>query len=123
MILHIIKIDIIWSYEAYYHAYYAMNNDKTKQINWESSKRLMFGSLVCLSMDFFKNNFLIGVICERDVKKLKDGIVYVRFDTIDKNNIVVDEDEDQKKNLTFKNNIFGFFDSWKNIHTRMNPNG
>ena len=24
---------------------------------------------------------------------------------------VVDEDEDQKKNLTFKNNIFGFFDS------------
>lgn len=54
--------------------------DKSKSINWESSKKLMFGSLVCFSSDFFTNECLIGIICERDLRKLqKEGLIYVRF--------------------------------------------
>ena len=61
---------------------FKMSDEKKNQINWESSKRLMFGSLVCLSMDYFTNNFLIGVICERDTKRLMEGIVYIRFNNV-----------------------------------------
>jgi hypothetical protein len=59
-----------------------LNNDNNKRkINWERSKRLMFGSLVCLSSDFFQENCLIGTICERDLKKLEnEGAVYIKFD-------------------------------------------
>jgi hypothetical protein len=58
-----------------------LNLDKMKMINWEHSKRLIFGSMVCLSCDYFSNNCLVGIITERDDKKLKeDGEIYIRFD-------------------------------------------
>ena len=56
------------------------DREKTKQMNWENSKKLMFGSLVCLSSDFFQNECLIGIICERNIDMLKRGIVFVQFD-------------------------------------------
>jgi hypothetical protein len=34
------------------------------KINWESTKRFMFGSLICMSSDYFRNNCMIGTICE-----------------------------------------------------------
>lgn len=54
--------------------------DRSKSINWENSKKLMFGSLVCFSSDFFAKDCLIGIICQRDTKKLeKEGTIYVKF--------------------------------------------
>ena len=59
---------------------YAMEIGDT-QTNWERSKKLMFGSLVCLSSDFFTRCCLIGTVCERDIKKLtKESILYLKFD-------------------------------------------
>ena len=57
--------------------------NKCKDIKWEFSKRLLFGSLVCLSDDFFKNNFILAVICDRDNESLKKGIIKVRIEQND----------------------------------------
>lgn len=56
-----------------------LNPDKAKSINWDASKKLLFGSLICMSDDYFEKRCFIGSICERDPKKLKDGIVWVKF--------------------------------------------
>ncbi|CAF1087216.1 unnamed protein product, partial [Brachionus calyciflorus] len=58
-----------------------LNQEKFKSINWETSKRLIFGSLVCFSSDHFLNECLIGVISERDDKNFKrHGRFNVKFD-------------------------------------------
>ncbi|CAF0906280.1 unnamed protein product [Brachionus calyciflorus] len=67
-----------------------LNQEKFKSINWETSKRLIFGSLVCFSSDHFLNECLIGVISERDDKNFKQhGRFNVKFDydaiNLDKN--------------------------------------
>ncbi len=54
--------------------------EKCKNVKWEFSKRLLFGSLICLSNDFFKDNFILAVICERDVEALKKGVIKVRLE-------------------------------------------
>ncbi len=56
-----------------------LDMDKSNGINWENSKKLMFGSLVCFSRDFFTNDCLVGVIGQRDLKNLKKGLIFVRF--------------------------------------------
>lgn len=50
------------------------------QVKLENSKKLMFGSLVCLSSDFFQSECIVGVVSERDSKKLKQGLISVRFE-------------------------------------------
>jgi hypothetical protein len=58
-----------------------LNSDILNAINWETSKRLIFGSLVCFSSDYFASNCLIGVICGRDEKTFRStGEIYVKFD-------------------------------------------
>lgn len=59
---------------------YGIKLNLEKSINWDDSKKLMFGSLVCLSSDFFMNECLIGVVGQRDLRSLKEGIIFVRFD-------------------------------------------
>ena len=51
-----------------------------KNIRWENSKRLIYGSLVCLSRDGF-NSFLFATVANRDNDKLKDGIISVSIET------------------------------------------
>ena len=46
--------------------------------NWEHSKRLMFGSLVCLSPDDFQT-VIFATIANRDPKKLAKGKIEVQF--------------------------------------------
>ncbi|XP_074653872.1 NFX1-type zinc finger-containing protein 1-like [Tubulanus polymorphus] len=54
--------------------------DRYKNVKWETSKRLLFGSLVCLSRDRFKT-IVFGTISNRDVKKgLPKGEIEVRFE-------------------------------------------
>ncbi|RNA29469.1 NFX1-type zinc finger-containing 1, partial [Brachionus plicatilis] len=58
-----------------------LDNEKIKSINWETSKRLIFGSLICFSSDYFLNECLIGIVCERDEQDLrKKGWFNVKFD-------------------------------------------
>ena len=45
------------------------DNSKLKCVQWENSKRLIFGSLLCLSKDNFQN-FVFATVAERDLKDL-----------------------------------------------------
>ncbi|KAJ8336972.1 hypothetical protein SKAU_G00381920 [Synaphobranchus kaupii] len=49
-----------------------------KKINWESSKRLLYGALVCLSMDGFKT-MIFATVANRDVKELQKGVTTLFF--------------------------------------------
>ncbi|PVD21340.1 hypothetical protein C0Q70_19513 [Pomacea canaliculata] len=54
------------------------DNSHLKNIRWESSKRLLYGSLVCLSSDDFQNTFF-AIVTSRDMKDIKQGIIQVQF--------------------------------------------
>lgn len=49
------------------------------RVRWHSTKRLIFGSLVCLSSDNFRT-FHFASVVNRDVKNLAKGFVVVRFE-------------------------------------------
>jgi hypothetical protein len=51
-----------------------------KNIKWEHSKRLLFGALVCLSNDYFENNFIFAVVSDRNNEDLKKGIIKVKLE-------------------------------------------
>ena len=50
-----------------------------KKVRWETTKRLIAGSLLCFSSDNFQTA-LFGTIVERDVDELKEGYLYVQFE-------------------------------------------
>ncbi|XP_046560622.1 NFX1-type zinc finger-containing protein 1-like [Haliotis rubra] len=50
-----------------------------QRVRWENSKRLIYGSLLCLSKDNFKT-LLFATITERDPKLLREGCVDVLFE-------------------------------------------
>jgi hypothetical protein len=45
------------------------NNSKLKGVKWENSKRLIFGSLLCLSKDNFQT-FVFATVADREPKEL-----------------------------------------------------
>ncbi|KAM4582295.1 NFX1-type zinc finger-containing protein 1 isoform 2-T2 [Fundulus diaphanus] len=49
-----------------------------KFVRWQNSKRLLFGSLVCLSHDNFES-FLYATVSDRDPKNLQKGQVQITF--------------------------------------------
>ncbi|XP_015239630.1 PREDICTED: NFX1-type zinc finger-containing protein 1 [Cyprinodon variegatus] len=49
-----------------------------KFVRWQNSKRLLFGSLVCLSYDNFES-FLFATVSDRDPKDLEKGQVQITF--------------------------------------------
>ncbi|KAM9759617.1 NFX1-type zinc finger-containing protein 1 isoform 1-T2 [Menidia menidia] len=49
-----------------------------KFVRWQNSKRLLFGSLVCLSYDNFES-FLFATVSDRDPKDLQNGQVQITF--------------------------------------------
>ncbi|XP_017264129.2 NFX1-type zinc finger-containing protein 1 isoform X2 [Kryptolebias marmoratus] len=49
-----------------------------KFVRWQNSKRLLFGSLVCLSFDNFES-FLFATVSDRDPKQLEKGLVQITF--------------------------------------------
>ena len=64
------------------------NHAKVKKVNWERSKRLKFGSLVCLSSDDFKS-LVFATIEERNPQDLSAGELDVRFQNVGKEEIAV----------------------------------
>ncbi|NXV10160.1 ZNFX1 protein, partial [Cettia cetti] len=48
-------------------------------VQWQNSKRLLYGSLVCMSKDRFET-FLFATVSNRDAAELENGIVELCFD-------------------------------------------
>ena len=46
------------------------DNTNLRKVRWENSKRLIFGSLMCLSKDKF-DSFVFATVANRDLKDLK----------------------------------------------------
>lgn len=44
-----------------------------KRMRWRAGKRLMYGSLLCLSMDRFTSHFLFATIVNSDPDQLEKG--------------------------------------------------
>ena len=53
------------------------DNTRLRNVRWENSKRLIFGSLMCLSKDKFES-FVFATIANRDLKELKQ-VSFHRF--------------------------------------------
>ncbi|KAK3589677.1 hypothetical protein CHS0354_015183 [Potamilus streckersoni] len=57
------------------------------RVHWESSKRLLYGSLLCLSHDHFKT-FYFATVTVREPQHLEDGLLQVKmehdYDTVQK---------------------------------------
>ena len=51
-----------------------------KHCNWEHSKHLKFGSLLCLSPDDFRKVIFFAVVSNRDPKELKDGKLQIEIE-------------------------------------------
>lgn len=49
-----------------------------QRVKWENSKRLIFGTFLCLSSDKFKT-LVFATVSERETEQLKQGFVQVRF--------------------------------------------
>ncbi|XP_054836957.1 NFX1-type zinc finger-containing protein 1 [Eublepharis macularius] len=49
-----------------------------KFVRWENSKRLLYGSLVCLSKDNFET-FLFATVSHRDSRDLQQGFIHLSF--------------------------------------------
>ena len=54
------------------------NTDKLKYVKWHRTKRLIYGSLVCLSNDGFTSNMVFASISNRDPKELENGMVQIK---------------------------------------------
>jgi len=64
-----------------YRIMFDLSHPKVKRVNWERSKRLKYGTLVCLSSDEF-NTLVFATVENRDVKGLKVGELEVRFENV-----------------------------------------
>lgn len=51
-----------------------------QKVNWEHSRRLIFGSMLCLSQDGFKDSIMFATVVKRDPKLLEEGIITVKFE-------------------------------------------
>ncbi|XP_073443904.1 NFX1-type zinc finger-containing protein 1-like isoform X1 [Dendrobates tinctorius] len=49
-----------------------------KHVHWEISKRLLYGSLVCLSKNNFKN-MLFATVADRNASDLRNGVIALMF--------------------------------------------
>ncbi|KAK2915291.1 NFX1-type zinc finger-containing protein 1 [Channa argus] len=54
------------------------DTEPLKFVRWQNSKRLLYGSLVCLSCDYFET-FLYATVSDRDPKNLQKGQVQISF--------------------------------------------
>ena len=56
------------------------DSSKFSRVNWEHSRRLIYGSLLCLSNDNFDQCLLFASVVKRDPKLLKDGFLTIKFE-------------------------------------------
>lgn len=63
------------------------------RVNWEHSRRLIFGSLLCLSKDDFKT-MLFATVVKRDPEQLKHGLLTIKFEGDRVNGFEIDPAEE-----------------------------
>jgi len=63
------------------------SHPRVKRVNWERSKRLKFGSLVCLSSDDFNTLLVFATVENRRAEGLSVGELDVRFENVTKEEI------------------------------------
>ena len=51
-----------------------------QRVRWEHSHRLIYGSLLCLSEDYFRNIYFATIVGKRDPEQLKNGQLTVKFE-------------------------------------------
>nr|XP_009860073.1 NFX1-type zinc finger-containing protein 1 isoform X1 [Ciona intestinalis] len=61
------------------HYYIHFSTESLQRIRWENTKRFLFGNLICLSDDHFKEHFMFATVADRDPKKLAVGYLMVEF--------------------------------------------
>ncbi|XP_023660655.1 NFX1-type zinc finger-containing protein 1-like isoform X2 [Paramormyrops kingsleyae] len=81
-----------------------------KYVNWETSKRLLYGALICLSMDNFRT-MIFATVGHRDIKELKKGVVNVFFN---------DENRVRLANISQKSSFLmvettAFFEAYRHV--------
>ena len=57
-----------------------LDSPKLNRINWEHSKRLIYGSLLCFSYNNFES-VIFASVAGRDPEKLKEGLVTVKMES------------------------------------------
>ncbi|XP_019640136.1 PREDICTED: NFX1-type zinc finger-containing protein 1-like [Branchiostoma belcheri] len=62
-----------------YRIQFDSSRPELQRVRWQQSKRLIYGSLVCLSSDEFQTMFF-ATVANRDLKQLGQGWVEVRFE-------------------------------------------
>ena len=56
------------------------DTSRMSQVNWEHSRRLIYGSLLCLSVDNFRHSIVFATVVKRDPILLKEGRLTVKFE-------------------------------------------
>ena len=87
---------------------------KKKEIDWEYSKKLIFGSMVCFSNDNFMSNCLVGIVCDRELADLKKNLIGIRFnyDSVYKSN---NESFPNTNKVYTMLETSAFFESYKHV--------
>ncbi|XP_046375708.2 NFX1-type zinc finger-containing protein 1-like [Haliotis rufescens] len=57
----------------------AFDSKPLRHVKWDATRRLIFGSLLCLSSDNFKDNIFFATVDQREKEHLKNGLVDVQF--------------------------------------------
>ena len=58
----------------------SFSTQRLQRVNWEHSRRLIFGSLLCLSRDEFRESVIFATVIKRDPKELKAGKLTIKFE-------------------------------------------
>lgn len=56
------------------------DSSKFGRVNWEYSRRLIYGSLLCLSSDNFQGSIIFASVVKRDPELLKDGYLIIKLE-------------------------------------------
>lgn len=64
-----------------YRIMFDLSHPKVRRVNWERSKRLKYGTLVCLCADEF-STIVFATVENPDIKELKVGELEVRFENV-----------------------------------------
>ena len=84
-----------------------------QNVNWEHSRRLIFGSMLCLSKDSFEKNVIFATVVKRDPSLLKEGKITIKFEG-DSNPFAIDS------NTTFKMvESTAYFEAYRYILERL----
>ena len=83
---------------------------RLSRVRWQSTKRLIFGSLLCLSPDNFTTIYF-ATVAHREPKELEQGLIHVRFE------------HDQATTRSFFGQVFtmaettAYFESYRHVLT------